>query len=433
MGSRDMQVFISKLRAKNSIGSRYCGDVADIRHWSLTAAQRPPNPHKPMSQRGKCAPIAVERHVMPMFSSAASRAKRAATGPANDPDHIAEGSTTVSPRVREARADLLKRIADFAMRHNLEVSSVNLAAVCSALSGSNAELAEAFVQREISGEPIDQRWLDTVARLEPETNARMSELEKLMDQLEYTLIRFGQTAKSAASETSDHRGAIDAQIEAMGRAASAGETGADVSRVIELSRAMLERVTEAEKAMERSQAETNSLRANLAKARMEADVDHLTRLPNRRAFERRLASANAEAREHGAKLCVAFCDIDHFKTVNDTHGHEAGDRVLCAVASTLNAIASDDCFIARHGGEEFVLLFYGFDKDAAWRKLDGVRRTLAAKMLMNRDTGKPFGKVTFSAGVAEVTEDSDPRSALARADAALYEAKESGRNRVVAV
>jgi diguanylate cyclase len=338
----------------------------------------------------------------------------------------------VSPLVAAARRDLLDRICEFVLRHGLEVSSVNLAAVCSALSGSNAQLASAIAQREISNEPIDQRWLDTIVRLDPANNDRMSELERLMDQLEYALIRFGQTARSAADETADNRAGLDAQLAAMD-AAARSEGTPDVARVLDLSRAMLERVAAVEKAMERSQAETDILRQNLAQARAEADVDHLTRLPNRRAFERRLASANAEARAKGHRLCVAFCDVDRFKMVNDTHGHEAGDRVLCAVASTLNEIASDACFIARHGGEEFVVLFYGLDKDAAWHKLDGVRRAMAMKRLVNRETGRPFGKVTFSGGIAEVTEDSDPRSALARADAALYQAKETGRNRIIAI
>lgn len=346
-------------------------------------------------------------------------------------------TTNMSERVRDARLDLLERIGAFAMKHELEINGPNLGTICNALSGSNAQLAQAFVQREISGEPIDQRWLDTLVRLDPDTNDRISELETLTDQLEYSLIRFAQTAKSAADETSDHRGALDAQITEMSKVSASGEGGAQVERVIDLSRTMLESIAQVESAMERSQAETDSLRENLAKARVEADVDHLTRLPNRRAFERRLASANTQARANNETLCVAFCDIDHFKSVNDTHGHDAGDRILCAVASTLNSLASDDCFVARHGGEEFVLLFHGLSKDDAFAKLDGVRRAMAAKQLMNRETGRPFGKVTFSGGLAVVTEggateDDDPRSALSRADAALYEAKNAGRNRIIA-
>jgi len=333
-------------------------------------------------------------------------------------------------RAHQARRDLLDRITHFFEKHDLNVTGPNLSAIGTALSGANAELAETFVSREISGELVDQRWLDTVTRLDPEIGARMHELEKLMDKMELSLMRFAQTAKSAKDKTSEHRGALDAHIQAIASKSRDVTLRGEVKRVIDLSTAMLERITQVEEAMQRSQAETDELRNDLAKARVEADVDHLTRLPNRRAFERQLVSMTEEAQKAGVPLCVAFCDIDHFKLVNDTHGHEAGDRVLVAIASILNSKADDRHFIARQGGEEFVLLFYGLDKDEAWRELDAVRRAQAKRCLINRETGKPFGKITFSGGIAEVLGPDDTREALARADAALYRAKSEGRNRI---
>lgn len=347
------------------------------------------------------------------------------------PQREAQATDAPASRAADARRALLARIVDFLETHDLAVTASNLATICGGLSGSNPELAQAFAAREIAGEPIDQRWLDTLARLDPEGHSRIAGLEALMDKLEYSLMRFAQTARSAQSETSDHRGALGAQIEAIADIDLAPAAG-ELARVLELARAMLARVEQVEAAMSRSQNETERLRENLAKARMEADVDHLTGLPNRRAFERRLVSAALEARAKREPLAIAFCDVDRFKLVNDNHGHEAGDRVLCAVAATLNEHAGDACFVARHGGEEFVLLFYGMDKAAACARLDAIRRVQAARQLVNRDTGQPFGRVTFSGGVADVTEDADTRSALARADAALYRAKQDGRNRVVA-
>jgi len=104
--------------------------------------------------------------------------------------------------------------------------------------------------------------------------------------------------------------------------------------------------------------------------------------------------------------------------------------VLCALAASLSEHIGDSCFAARHGGEEFVLLFYGMDKEAARQRLDAIRIAQSTRQLVNRENGQPFGRITFSAGVAEVTEDADIRSALTRADAALYRAKQEGRNRV---
>ncbi|MEM9500556.1 MAG: GGDEF domain-containing protein [Pseudomonadota bacterium] len=362
------------------------------------------------------------------------RDKAQAISPAVPTGNTQSDGEHPSTRAREERRELMQQVSVFIERHDLNATGGNLAVICEALSGSNSKLAEAFAAREISKEPIDQRWLDTLTRLDPGNNDRMSELEKLMDRLEYSMMRFAQTAKSAQDETSDGREAMGAQIEAMNTAGNEmASESIDVSQFIELSRAMMERIEQVENAMERSQAETDKLRSSLAEARTEADVDHLTRLPNRRAFERRFKSAASEARAKGEQLCVAFCDVDHFKKINDTHGHEAGDRILVAIASTLNEIASDQCFVSRHGGEEFVLLLYGHDKDAAWRKLDGVRRVMSHRQLMNRETGRPFGKVTFSGGIAEVTEDIDTRSALSRADEALYQAKAAGRNQIIAL
>ncbi len=354
---------------------------------------------------------------MPFPSGYLSRAFRP---PAAEP-----ASPTVGEgRAEAARRALLERIAGFITHHDLAVTAQNLATLCGALSGSHPELAGALASREIAGEPIDQRWLDTLARFDPDGHTRIAELETLADKLEYSLMRFAQTARAAQTETSDHRGAIGAQIDAL-----AGPE--DLVQVLDLSRAMIARIEQVEAAMARSEAETERLRTSLAKARIEADVDHLTRLPNRRAFERRLVSAAIEARAKGEPLSIAFCDVDHFKAVNDRHGHEAGDRVLCALAASFTEQAGDSCFVARHGGEEFVLLFYGLNKVAARLRLETIRRAQAARQLMNRDTGQPFGRVTFSGGVAEVTEDGDARSALARADAALYRAKQAGRNTVM--
>lgn len=350
---------------------------------------------------------------LPSGFSRSVRARTKAEGP----------GLSTAPLAAEARRALLGRIADFFNRHDLDVTAANMATVCGALSGSHPELARALVRREAAGEPIDQRWLDTLVRLDPDGHSRIAALETLSDKLEYTLERFAETARDAQTETHDHRGAIGAQVEALG-------APRELNQVIDLSRAMLARIEEVEAAMARSEVEIDRLRDNLVQARTEADVDHLTRLPNRRAFERKLAATAVEARAKRMPLTIAFCDVDHFKQVNDRHGHAAGDRVLCALATSFAEMAGEACFTARHGGEEFVLLFGGIGKEAAKARLDAIRRAIAARVLMNRDTGQPFGRITFSGGVAEVCEDADTRGALARADAALYRAKQLGRNRI---
>lgn len=330
-----------------------------------------------------------------------------------------------------ARRELLEQVGDFLSRYDLAASPGNLALIASALSGSNGELSRVFAERQRTKQPIDQRWLATLDRLNPASERHTAELELLVEKLDDALMRFGQSARFAETETSDHRGAIGAEVSALAARAAGGAGEADMARLLGLSHAMLERLETIEKAMQRSRAETEELRRSLAQARLEADIDHLTCLPNRRAFERRFAIAASNARQRGEPLSIAFCDVDHFKLINDRHGHDAGDRVLRIIGAVLGERASDTCFVARHGGEEFVLLLPGHDKLRALEKVDAMRRQLAARHLINRATGKPFGKITFSGGIAEVTEAEDDRSALARADAALYRAKQEGRNRIL--
>lgn len=197
-----------------------------------------------------------------------------------------------------------------------------------------------------------------------------------------------------------------------------------VAALVAITRAMAERTKAVEQQLTVARDETQQLKAKLAEAGEEARSDPLTGLPNRRAFEEKLA----ELERSNAMLSLAICDIDKFKRVNDNYGHAVGDRVIKAVAQTLR----DHCagnMVARIGGEEFVVLFPGLEPEAAAEILDVARDMLGARHFKLRETDQPLGKVTFSAGVAHGRHP-DGTSALQRADALLYAAKNGGRNQV---
>ena len=149
-------------------------------------------------------------------------------------------------------------------------------------------------------------------------------------------------------------------------------------------------------------------------------TDPLTGLPNRRAFAEELQAVA----DTGAAYSVAICDIDHFKQVNDEHGHSEGDRVLVVVADALREHRAARGRVARVGGEEFVVLFPGQRADAAMRECETLRQAVA-----DLSIGLP---VTLSFGVAEGRPGEMVEDVFARADVALYAAKRGGRNRVEA-
>ena len=159
--------------------------------------------------------------------------------------------------------------------------------------------------------------------------------------------------------------------------------------------------------------------------------DALTGLFNRRYFDRRLREETAHAKRHKRPFSVVMLDLDHFKLVNDTYGHEDGDRVLRHVAEVVQAMLREDDVPCRYGGEEFVLLLRGTTGMAARVVANRLRADLAAKPIA-LGAKDELRHVTFSAGVAAADERNHYASEniVARADAALYRAKRAGRNRV---
>ncbi|MGA1695654.1 MAG: GGDEF domain-containing protein, partial [Arenicellales bacterium] len=169
---------------------------------------------------------------------------------------------------------------------------------------------------------------------------------------------------------------------------------------------------------------------NEERARVEAETraatDVLTGLYNRRRLDQELEKAVERRDRYELDFSIMLLDMDHFKSVNDTYGHLVGDDVLITLADLLRQKARKVDTLGRWGGEEFLIICPGVDLDGA--------RTLAERIRSAVET-HPFETVgfkTISVGVASCTRDETITDLLARADAALYEAKESGRNRVIA-
>lgn len=171
---------------------------------------------------------------------------------------------------------------------------------------------------------------------------------------------------------------------------------------------------------------------NIAQARLarQANNDELTGLLNRRGFDSRAESAVTEAQAAQQPVSVLVCDIDRFKSINDHFGHHAGDLVIRRVGELMREVfASTEALLCRHGGEEFVALLPGLSAAQASNWAEKLRTACAEDTGTNEALPVAF---TISIGVAEAPQSGPCLSELLRcADAALYEAKQNGRNRVV--
>jgi diguanylate cyclase (GGDEF)-like protein len=156
--------------------------------------------------------------------------------------------------------------------------------------------------------------------------------------------------------------------------------------------------------------------------------DPLTGLANRRYFQQRLGQAFALAQRQGQGLALIMLDLDHFKAVNDNYGHEAGDRVLVGLSSLLHKHCRTEDLAARFGGEEFIVLLPQTDSQGASSLAERIMAEVFAQDLLGNGT-----RISVSLGVTEYRGGDDQDVLLKRADQALYQAKDQGRNRVVAL
>ena len=158
-----------------------------------------------------------------------------------------------------------------------------------------------------------------------------------------------------------------------------------------------------------------------------ATSDPLTGSANRAEFDKRLMHSTVKAKQQGVTFSLIMCDIDHFKQVNDIHGHQAGDEALIQFAKVLENHTRGSDLVARYGGEEFAFLAINSDNATATRRAEEIRQAVSVTPL----NGLNGESVTVSIGVTEFQTGDAPETVIARADRALMTAKENGRNRVV--
>jgi diguanylate cyclase len=251
--------------------------------------------------------------------------------------------------------------------------------------------------------------------------------ERVVDEIDQVMAMMDVAAGSASNYTETLTTASDR----LGITKDREGVRTIVESLVSAAADMKESNQSLEQRLSASREEINQLQENLAVVRTESLTDPLTGLANRKHFDTELATAIAEATERSEALSLMMTDIDHFKSFNDTWGHLTGDQVLRLVAMSLKQNVKGQDLAARYGGEEFAVVLPNTVLRSALTVADHIRRAVMSKELFKRSTGQNLGRVTISLGVATVHKGDTAQSLIARADACLYAAKRSGRNRVI--
>jgi diguanylate cyclase len=300
------------------------------------------------------------------------------------------------------------------------------------ISGEHAELKRAIGALIANGCKFDasvmtilhQRYFrtpkedDAVAELGEKITAELDSVLQILEAAGHDHSAYGKTLSHASGELG-------------GAKLGEGAIKNLIDQVIGATRAMEARSKTLEVQLQTSSREVSDLRVRLESVRRESLTDQLTGIPNRKAFDKELQESIESSIESGEPLSLVMCDIDHFKTFNDTWGHQTGDQVLRLVANCLSENVKGRDTAARYGGEEFVVILPQTELSDAVKLANQIRKKVESKKLVKKSTGDILGVITISAGVTQYDANESAGEFLRRADVCLYAAKHNGRNCVV--
>ena len=279
---------------------------------------------------------------------------------------------------------------------------------------------------------VENRLRDLIAK----QSALKQNLTEAQDRLKTMLATFVDRLADFAESTSDYHRKIEKCAERITQA----DTISDLSDVlVDLMRETRDIQINAQRShteissmrqrVEESEHEIARLQAELAHASEMVRHDALTGTLNRKGMEEAMGREVARFKRHGESLSVAMLDIDDFKVLNDSLGHDAGDAALVHLSAVIKDTIRPQDVLARYGGEEFVILLPNTSLKGAANVMVRVQHELAQKLFL-QDHHKLL--ITFSCGVAELAAEEPPENGIKRADSAMYIAKRMGKNRVVA-
>lgn len=263
--------------------------------------------------------------------------------------------------------------------------------------------------------------------IEDQEGTRAAAIDTVGSDLERAIAETTEILQKAGTETQRYGETLEGVDGALQSAGTAEQMQSVDANLVQQTRRMAEQNRSANESLQQSNNEIADLKIRMADIRNEAMTEPLTGLANRRAFSESLADSMAAATEQKTPLCLLMLDIDHFKSFNDTYGHQLGDEVIRLVAGCMSAKTKENDTAARYGGEEFAVVLPGASLQDAEAVAEQIRLTVAGQKIVRKASRQTLGSVTLSIGVAQYRPEDSDEDLIERADAALYAAKHAGR------
>jgi diguanylate cyclase len=255
--------------------------------------------------------------------------------------------------------------------------------------------------------------------------------EKKADEFQAILKEITRQLSNSGNELNDQGNSLKSHAEKLNRSTSLADVSAIAQKIVSETKSVVSSSRNLKKQMDETVSEINTLKEELKGIKQAAKTDMLTGLLNRRGFDEAISEALQYSITHNKAFSIILTDIDHFKKVNDTHGHLIGDNVLKMLSRLLNEHIKGKDTAARFGGEEFILVLPDTPLKGAFILAEQIRKSLQTMRWTAKNSGKSIGAITISLGVAQYKPEETVKSLIQRADNALYFAKENGRNKTV--
>lgn len=257
----------------------------------------------------------------------------------------------------------------------------------------------------------------------------LEQQEKIQQSLEQVMREASEEVAQVNDEASDYTTLITQHSNTLSTDNDPHATSLVLNQILQDTRSMVKSNKLIQERMQDTNNEIIKLKTELALVKEAAEQDALTGLKNRGAFDQKMKRVMTS--NEATEVTLIIIDIDHFKRINDNFGHLVGDRVIRYISSLMTQLIEEKHFISRYGGEEFTVILEGVSAEDTQLLANKVRIAMANSKLQRKGSHDTLGQVTLSAGIASLSVKDDAESFIARADKALYQAKETGRNKVV--
>jgi len=328
----------------------------------------------------------------------------------------------------EKAGDYAKQAIELMTAHDVPPAPPNYAVWYNYVAERFPDLKRTLDQFIEENKPFDgvqnKTLYDTFIGHGPEGILLKNTSEEMQVQVHELLRALGGASRNIAGVGTS----IKSSLDLFSADSSVGGMEAFVQSMMLETRRIQETNAKLQDQLNQSAEKISALQENLKKAEEESHTDALTSIANRKKFDVALVSEMATATKNNSPLCLVVSDVDHFKKFNDKYGHQVGDQVLKLVARALHDNVKGSDLAARYGGEEFALILPNTKMDDAFNLVETIREIIGSRRIRNKQKGQDFGSVTLSLGLALFRPGEAASDFLARADAALYHAKETGRN-----